>query len=199
MEEKSITPQESLSIIQQMIADTRERVINDGFFFLLWGILVISGCLITYFAHVYKTYQIINPSWMILMVTGAVWSVIASIRQGRKERVKSHIGYIGQMLWMAFLASMFIVIFLVQDQELKSTILFILMGLATFTSGAILGFTPLYVGGVIFWGASIIYPQISFPYNSLFFAAMVFIGYVIPGLLLSRKVKKNKQVLLSAV
>lgn len=193
MEERNITPEESILIIKQMIQKTRERVVNDGFYFLLWGFLVIAGCLVTYFAHITKHFEIINPAWMVLLGIGVLWSTLVSVRQGKRQHHIGQIDFIGKMLWLAFLVSMFIVMFIIKDYELMNTAMLILIGFATFVSGAILRFKPLYVGGILFWIGAIIIGFIPFPYASLFYAGIMLAGYVIPGILLTRKVKMQKQ------
>ncbi|MCF0163736.1 MAG: hypothetical protein HUJ92_00525, partial [Bacteroidales bacterium] len=48
MEEKNITPQESLEIISQMIESTKRRFrLSDGNTLLMWGYLSVAVCVIT--------------------------------------------------------------------------------------------------------------------------------------------------------
>jgi low temperature requirement protein LtrA len=61
------------------------------------------------------------------------------------------------------------------------------VGLATFISGAILRFSPLIIGAVVFWIASGISPLFSGVDFLLVYAAVIFLGYVIPGLMLAKK------------
>jgi hypothetical protein len=43
--EKELSPQESIELIQTMINKTKGVVADDSFYFLLWGWLVFACCL----------------------------------------------------------------------------------------------------------------------------------------------------------
>lgn len=195
MQDRNITPEESLSIIQQMINNTRERYTNDGFSFLLWGLIVIIGNVVTYFSISYKQYSIITPMWLVLMVIGVVATIVIIIRRDKKNRYRSQIDFIGQMLWLSFLISWFLIAFGITKFNVDPMPYFcILLGLATFVSGALMQFTPLYFGGVLFWIASLAAPYFTGANSSLLMAAAMFAGYIIPGILLRIKVKKERNV-----
>lgn len=194
MEERNITPEESLSIIQQMIQNSRERFANNGFSFLLWGFLVIIGCLITYICIWLKLYHVINSAWIALMVIGTIWTVTIILRRDKKNRYRSQVDFAGQMLWMGFLISWVITVFAIggNNTHNPNAFILVLLGLCTFVSGALMQFRPLYFGGVIFWIAAIIANYLPGSQSMLLVAAAMFTGYIIPGWLLRQKVRREK-------
>lgn len=195
MQDRNITPEESLSIIQQMINNTRQRYADDGFYFLLWGILVILGNLNTYYALKVKAYALVNPVWMVLIGIGIVASIVMGIKRDGKKHFKSQAEVITNMLWLAFLISWFLMMYVsYQFKMYPYPFFFILLGLATFVSGAIVQFVPLYIGGIVFWIGAIIGIQLDSAKNSLLMAAAMLLGYIIPGILLRIKVKKERNV-----
>ena len=67
-------------------------------------------------------------------------------------------------------------------------------GLGTFVSGTILKFKPLTWGGLLFWIAAIGASFVA-PINQLLINGIaIFIGYIIPGILLWRNYKAETHV-----
>ena len=54
MEDKQLTEHESLQLIQQMIDTAKEEQKDDGKGWIIWGWLIFSASLFTYFNVVYK-------------------------------------------------------------------------------------------------------------------------------------------------
>jgi len=48
MENQEMNNEKSLAIIAEMIATTRNNISEDGFHFLLWGVILVACCLIQY-------------------------------------------------------------------------------------------------------------------------------------------------------
>lgn len=193
--EKTLTHQESLNIIESMIATAKNRISEDGFHFILWGVLVIVASLGNYFLADMLTGGKEGLVWMIMPVIGAPLAVIYEVRKNRREKVKTYIDHIYGYMWMAFGFTLFSVIFLAAGQGL-SPIPFILalVGFTTFVSGIMTKFRPLIAGGIVFWVASFA-AGYSEPAVQLFInAGATFLGYVIPGILLWRNYKLQGNV-----
>ena len=72
--EKQMTHEESLALIQSMIDTARNKVAEDGFQFLLWGVLVIIASLLNYMM-VWQGYaDKAGLVWMLLPIVG--WPVL---------------------------------------------------------------------------------------------------------------------------
>ena len=85
--EKDLSPQESLRIIQSMINKTKDTVAADSFYFLLWGWLTFICCIAAYILKVYLQFPYHYYVWF-LMPVGGIISGIYGMKQSKKEKVK---------------------------------------------------------------------------------------------------------------
>jgi hypothetical protein len=67
-----------------------------------------------------------------------------------------------------------------------------IVGFATFASGCLYRFTPLIIGGSIFWISAIAASYMNEQDQLLLNAAATLFGYIIPGYALWRKSKKER-------
>ncbi|MCK7559168.1 hypothetical protein MKQ70_31035 [Chitinophaga sedimenti] len=71
MEQENFSYEDSLRVITQTIAQVKERVLNDGFEYMLWGLLVSAAALIQYaLLKLHMPYHWLG--WMVLMPLGAL-------------------------------------------------------------------------------------------------------------------------------
>jgi hypothetical protein len=199
MEDKKISPEESLQIIEQMLADTRNRFYNNGFSFLFWGVLIILDCVVTYFMNIAGYGAETNYVWystfiIIPVYVLAIFWYYSKFRPARKK--KSRLDYINGMLWLAFGASCLVLIFIcAQLNADMGPFTFCLLGLCMFASGGMYKFWWLYAGAVVFWLGAIASAMLKdSEINLLVCAAVMFLGYIIPGYLLWKKAKKEAHV-----
>ena len=192
--EKNLSPNESLAIIQNMISTAKNNLTDDGFHFLLWGFLVMLASFAQYAlakANVEANYL----PWYIMPAVGVPVAIIYEWRKKKHEKVKTHFDRIFGYLWTAVGITIFAVIFISVKSGL-SPIPFVLavVGLGTFVSGNIVRFTPLIIGGVVFWvaafGACYTDPAMQLLINGI----ATFIGYIIPGVILWRNFKAESHV-----
>jgi hypothetical protein len=192
--EKNLSPSESLAIIQSMIATSKNNLTDDGFHFLLWGILVMLASVAQYtLAVVHYEYNFIP--WMIMPLIGAPIAAIYERRKTKHEKVKSHFDIILGYVWMGAMVTTFIVIFAsVKNQLAPFPFILAVVGAATFVSGNILKFKSLIFGAVIFWIAAFACVFVDPVMQLLLNAIATFIGYIIPGILLWRGYKAQQHV-----
>ncbi|MDR0793468.1 MAG: hypothetical protein LBE82_09195 [Chitinophagaceae bacterium] len=199
MEEREISPEESLKIIERMLAGTRNRFYYNGFHFLFWGTLIILGCILQYFMEAAGYESKTKYIWLFTIYLSPVYTIFCFWYYSRfypKRKKASPLDYIHGMLWGAFGISCFVLVFIaIQLKIFMPPFLFTMMGLCMFASGAIFKFRWLYIGAVVFWlgaiaGAALKDGSISL----LITAATMFLGYIIPGYLLWRKAKKEAHV-----
>jgi len=192
--ETKLTELESLKIIHEMIATSKNRLKNNSFFYLLWGWLVLIASISHYvLLRIHVDHHYAYLPWPILMMAGAIVSVIAGIRIGKREKVISHIYKMIMLLWWGFCFTLLVVLVMASFQKLSwsSTYAFIiaLYGLGTFVSGGILKFKPLIIGGIISWIMSVLALFVE-PINILLVMALsIVIAYLIPGYMLKFKEK----------
>lgn len=191
MEEKKLSAQESLQIIQQMILTAKKGIRDNGFFYLLWGWLVIIASLTEYFLI---RMEIDNHGlvWIVMMTIGGIVSGVYGKRMDKTRKVKIHIDTLMSYLWGAFLISLFIFLYF----SIKANVspfppLLVLSGMGTFVAGGALKFKPLIVGGISFWIFAIITFLLHNQYHLPLYALAMFLGYIIPGYMLKANFGKE--------
>jgi hypothetical protein len=192
--EQKLTEQESMKIIHEMIATSKNNLKDNSFFYLLWGWLV----LIASTSH-FILIKINAPNpwllWPVLMTGGAIVSVIAGYRMGRKARVVSYTDKMMIYLWYGFMILLAVVLVMTFAEKIHWSSAYPLIisfyGLGTFVSGGVLKFRPLIVGGVSCWIISIVAFFVPSEYVLLLTALSVIIAYLIPGYILKSKAQKN--------
>ena len=85
MNDKKISAEESIEIIQGMIALARNKFDNSGFHFILWGGLVIITSLLLYFLNYSNETSTYHWLWALVPVLGFP---IAYLYESRKNNHK---------------------------------------------------------------------------------------------------------------
>lgn len=186
MQEKDISPQESLDIIKAMINKTQKQFNDDSFYYMMWGWLVFVAS-ITHFILMQLNIQEAYYAW-ILMPIGGIVSALYGMKSSNKEKVKTHLSTSMSYLWCAMVVSMMLVLFMsVRLESNTYPILILIYGIGTFVSGGLLSFRPFIIGGVICFILSIGSFFVSFQIQLLFIAVAMLASYIIPGHLLKAK------------
>lgn len=179
-ESNSLSSEESLEIITQMIETAKGNIRGSGFYFLFWGWVVIAGNLghfylmeFTDVEHPYAVWLITIPAWIISMLYG--------YRQSATEKVQTYSGKLIMWMWIAFTICLVILIFSGKFGELIPPVILLIAGIPTFMSGLILKFRPLIYGGSSFWIFSVIAFSVEPSYSLLVSAMAIAVGYLIPG------------------
>ena len=194
-QEKQMTGEESLALIQSMIDKAQNKIAEDGFEFLLWGVLVILASIMNYALLKMGYDDKAGLVWLIMPVIGVPISIIYNRRKAATELVRTYIERAVGNIWMAYGVTLFFIIFYCVKMEL-SPIPFILLvtGMATFNTGLTIQFKPLTIGGISFWAFGIISFFVIDANVLLLNALAIFTGYIIPGMLLRRQHKLAQHV-----
>lgn len=193
--EKELSPQESLVLIQSMINKTKGVVADDSFYFLLWGWLVFTCCLTEFFLKVYLQYPYHYIVW-VLMPVGGVISGIYGARQAKKQTVKSYVEEALDYLWISLAIAFVVLIFINAGNrsgwQSAFTYYILLYAIGTFVSGKLLRFKPLVIGGLINFALAAISIRFSYDYQLLIGSVAILISYIIPGHLLRIRYQHQK-------
>uniref|UniRef100_UPI0040479B82 hypothetical protein n=2 Tax=Roseivirga sp. TaxID=1964215 RepID=UPI0040479B82 len=191
MEEKEISPEESLKLIQSMIGKARQNYTDNSIFFLLWGWIVLIASLTHYYLAVYTSFEDPYIGWSLTLV-GAVASAVIGAKKGKSQMVKNYMDKMYGWLWLSLGLAMFTIIF---NGELVgwNTIPFILLfaGVGTAVSGAMMNFKPMQFGALAFWILSFIAFRQSENDQMLLMALGVALGYLLPGYIMRANSKKH--------
>ncbi|HCM76145.1 MAG TPA: hypothetical protein DIS90_07170 [Cytophagales bacterium] len=190
-ESDSLSPHQSLDLIQSMIRQAQGNMSNNSFYFILWGWVVVIANLGMYSMIKYTEFQYPHYVWLIAIPAWIVTMVYGS-RQGRKQRRTSHLDKINMWLWIGFGVCLLpFIVFITKVNYNINPIILIITSLPTFVTGVMLRFKPLIWGGISFYVFGIICFLMSPIDQFLIGAIAIACGYLIPGYLLKATKEKN--------
>jgi hypothetical protein len=192
MEEKEINPQESLALINNMINAAKNKLADNGFFYIFWGWLAAFSAMF-HFVTIKMGYEWGGIVWAIVMPLGGIISGIYGYKQGKSKRVKTHIDtYLGY-LWGGVLIAMFITLGFMFEHGVKHTYFFLMLlyGVATFISGGILNFKPMIFGSLFSFACAVVSVFLCEVDQLLIISIALLLSYIIPGHLLRAKYKSQ--------
>jgi hypothetical protein len=188
--QKNMTGEDSFKLIQQMINTAKNDMEDSSFYFLLWGWLVFIAS-IGNFILIKMSYEYNWILWAVLMPLGGLITTLYSRRQNKMQRVKTYIDELMKFVWIAFVVSLFIVLFFMSRLQLSTyPLIMLIYGVWLFVSGGALKFRPLILGGIINWLLAIVSFFLVFNGQLITLALAVLTGFIIPGHMLK---KKNSQ------
>lgn len=193
MEEKELSPQESLDLINSMIVKARKRYSDNSFYYLLWGWLVIAACILHYWFAVDEVVKEPSMAWLIMFI-GAVISIFHGMKKDRMAKVGHYTDKLYGWLWISLGVAMIIVI--VNGQELNFQIvplMLMLAGVGTFVSGKMMGVKVLQFGAICLWSSAILAFQLSEINQLLAMAGGITIGYLMPGYIMKANYKRENK------
>ena len=200
--EKTMTPEESLQIIQRSISHSRKNLKEGSFYYILWGWAMILGSLSNYgVLRYYLQNESYEGLWWKSMITWLVFIGIAIViqlvrvsRSASRHVVKTHLDRYIITLWLSSGVLMSLMVFLsFKVDAYPVPFILAVTALATFVSGMMVRFTPLIAGGIIFLISAIIAIYLQGTEQLLVFAGAMVLGYLIPGYML-RTIKNGEDV-----
>jgi hypothetical protein len=187
--QENFSPEESLQLIQTMIAKTRKNLGDNSKHFLLWGWVTFAGCTGQFILKHFMNYEKHYLVWL-LVFPASLTSIYWSITENKKKVVSSYIGDSMKHLWFGMGISYFVLSMILSKLGWNTNIypFFILLyGLGTFVSGMFLQFRPMVVGGSAAWLLAIVAGYFNYDYQMLFGAVAILISYIIPAYILRSK------------
>lgn len=198
----TMTPEESLQIIQKTISNSRRNMREGSFYYILWGWMLILASLSNYAVLRYYIIKEAYASlwwkslliWIIYVAIAMLIQYVQNNRSLQREKVFSHLDRYIATLWLTSGVIMALMVFFAFKVD-SYPVPFILgiTALATFVSGMMVRYTPLIVGGIVFLIAAVIAIYIGGLEQLLVFAGAMILGYLIPGYML-RTIKNGNDV-----
>ena len=192
MEEKNIiNPEESLAIIQEMVLKTKSHYSDNSFYFILWGWLTFIASLAHYFLIPF--YGASSSLVWLLMPIGGVISVVYGTKKSKGVKVRTHLETYIANLWTAL--GLGLIVLVTGTVLLKSgfllPIFILLYAIGTFTTGSMIQFKPLIIGGIVCFAISLFSFFLSDKNQLLMIALAVLVSYLIPGHSLKNRFKQQ--------
>jgi len=180
-----MTAAESWNTIQRMISNAKQDFKDDGYFYLLWGWLVLVASVghyllltLTNFAHPYVVWSL-----MLVGMGFTIWKV----GKYQKQQVKTYVGTLIQSLWLAVFVGIMIILVAAAfaiGYRVAYPVILVLYGIGIFVSGSLFRFTPLIIGAIGTWGLAMVAFFVPFQTQLLLLALATMVGYIVPGYML---------------
>jgi len=195
-QEKKMTEQESLLIIQQMIQTAKQEQKDDGKGWILWGWLLFAASVLTYinlktewFSN-YFFWNVFGIASLLLLL----FSVVRTFFFKKINRVKTYTAELFQKLNIGFFISLLLIIVAINrgvSPVLGFSLLLGLYGFWILIYGAGLNFKPSIIGAYITWACAFagLFVE-TFDWTMVLHATAVLLGYIIPGHLANIEFKK---------
>ncbi|MBP9689416.1 MAG: hypothetical protein KBE91_07390 [Bacteroidia bacterium] len=185
---------EALLVIEDMINNTKEEIKYNGFYYYMWGWLVLIAAVATSIIVQFDLMEFNGLPWAILMPLGGIITFISSKRD-RPVYVKTYVSQSFKIGIIAFSVSLFIVCFGMpmghQWKAFYPTIMLI-YAIWLFVSGGLLKFKPLQYGAALNWLLAFIgFVWPSTQVHLILIAIGVLGGFIIPGHLLKSKAAQS--------
>lgn len=195
MEEKQLSGQESLALINQMISKAKNEITDNGFGWLLWGSMIFLAAMTTYIVLEFNLDISTFIGWNVFGLVSIPVMVYNFIRNRKAVRTRTYVDELLNMFDIGFTICIFVIILSINiSVSPNHGFGYFLMAYAfmMLIQGGAIRFRPLFIGAIINWaGAIAIFFNDVFKYDMLITAVAVFIGYIIPGLMLRSQYKKR--------
>ena len=187
--EETLTPNESLDIINQMVNQARFNFSKNSVFFIIWAVLLIGAALYQFVAQQTQFTQLFWIGWPIAGIAGGMISGFYGNRLEKQQGHTTHLDRMYNSIWMVYLATLIMMLVALGYNRIEpSGFIMVLTGLPTVLTGRLLKFPPLVYGGISLWVFGLLAIFVLPQFASLLFIASMITGYLIPGLMM-RNVK----------
>lgn len=189
----TLTPEESLKLIGKFISNYRKNYHCDSFFFLLWGWMItlasISHFIILRYTLTFEKYDLINilsgVNWGVFVIISLVVQYAYIHRLSKEKMTRSHLDKFISVMWQTTgWAIILVALISIKLDEYPTPFILSVAGIATFITGVTIQFTPLKLGGIVFFIFAIAAAFVVNEYQLLVNAGAILLGYIIPGYLL---------------
>src|SRR5690606_5115637 len=135
--EQRPTPEQSLQLINDMMAQARRSHQKVNFYFLLWGVLFALAGIAAHvlFRSGWEFHWIV---WPIAGVLGGIISGVRGSREGKQQHSSTFMDRVHQWLWISYVITLVLMIIaLVKLRIDPNPFVLLLTALPTFVSGAL--------------------------------------------------------------
>ena len=194
MEDKNISEQESLQIISEMIQKAKSGFHSNGISAILWG-TTIAICGLLSFAQLYWNFRIGFDIWY-LTILALIPQVIMSVRNSRNRKVITYIESSLNAIWTVYVISIFALVFYLNVAGVVShyNALFLLIyAIPTLATGFLCNYKPMIFGAILCYLFFVLACYTSLTYGLLLNGLAGIFNWLIPGIILRRKMLGKKK------
>ena len=188
MENNNLTPEESFSIINKAIANFKLNYRETAKVFILWGWVLAIASLSNFiilkilYSREASIGLVSLCNWAVFLLIGSIIMFFMDRKLNKDKKVFSYLESYFKNLWTVTAASFIIATFLCIKLEINPPpIMLLIAGMATTTSGLLIKYKPVIIGGMAFFIFSLAATFVSNEYISLIVFGAIICGYLIPG------------------
>ena len=213
MHNEALSEKESLQLISQMIEKAKNSHHDKGIGPILWGSIITLCSLATYLQIEFK-FDFPFDIWL-LSFFAIIPQIYFGIKEKRARKVKTYDETMMDYLWSAFGVALFLLILIINHvhsglrptmveykeltghaaafrfNDYTTSFFLLLYGIPTIVTGGARKFKPMLWGGSICWVCCVISVYTPIKIDMLLSAVAATSAWLIPGILLSRKYKRN--------
>lgn len=189
--------EEEISVIKQIIEDSRKAVVENGWHYIYWGSIVTAAIIVNYLMVIYSVSMYAQGMlWFFSMPAAAIIEVIIERKKEKHIKVKTFADKMINTVWNGAGVCMFILGFAGSLSGTYSLVtifplISIVLGSAYLISGVIQQVKWLSAISIFWWGGSVVLLLIPGMHSMLFFAGMLVCFQIVPGVLLFIKSKRE--------
>lgn len=189
--------EEEISVIKQLMDDSRKAVVENGWHYIYWGSIVTAVIIVNYLMVVYNGSKYAQGMlWFFSMPGAAIVEGIIERKKEKHTKVKTFAGRLINSLWTGAGVCMFILGFAGSISGSYSAVtifplISIVLGSAYLISGVIQQVKWLSAISVFWWGGAVVLLLIPGMHSMLIFAGMLVCFQIVPGALLYVKSKRE--------
>lgn len=192
MKPNELTPEQSIAIIGDMVAQTRENLERGGGKdFLIWGYTSLFVTAAVYALLIYTHNPFFTWLWLTIPILGYPISTIVHKGEQKSGQATSYIQKSVSRIWLVIGIACIIAPLALTFSSMYAIVLpveGIMLSIGVILTGLTIAFAAFTVGGVLSFFISLlmlIFP--SFEYQVPLFAAMFVVAMIIPGHILNCK------------
>ncbi|MBC8415633.1 MAG: hypothetical protein H8E11_04315, partial [Candidatus Cloacimonetes bacterium] len=153
---EKLTNEQALEVIKDMIEKTKERQCYNGFYHLLWGILVSFAIVAMHIFIKTQLYHLIGYSWAFFGFGGAIVSIIYSKRTYKKQGNIKYPDLGISSMWIGLMIALFFVAFVfpilkAYEWYVVYAMVSLLLGAANFSTGILLKQKMPIINAILWW------------------------------------------------
>jgi hypothetical protein len=196
MDDKKLSGEESLQLIQQMIQVAKDDHRENGDGWLIWGWLLFTSSVASVIMGYTRLSEYIGYVWTGMLVAGVIIYVAGRIRKKKRQQVQTYVQELMEKLSTGFFISLFTLIIAsnMSNSFFSFGYFYVLYAFWMFIQGSAIRFRPLIIGALVNWAAAIaIFYLKDFRHDMMVSAVAILVGYLIPGYLLRAEYRKKMQ------
>ena len=198
--EDQLKAMQDLQTIKGFLEEGQRALSDNGFHFMLWGILIPVATL-GYRALIGWTQSgsaLLSIYWMCVCLAGALVSIVVGVRTGKKSRSRGYAVKVNALFWSGFFLSI-LVAFAVTFLGMKGaspmllSYVALILGLAYWIHGSMIQLFWFRLLSIGWWVVAIAIAGNSWMIASTLLASATFALSFIPGFILYRKQAKRNR------